>query len=261
MKVLLAGTAVALSVALGASTAAGTKSVPRERVVSAQSPLAGAVQMAVAKPAPRSVAKVSQPHQGYRCPSGGTAGSQDSPPAGAAVIKSFRLIRIRRPTPTSAVLRVDATVAAPAGAELSYTYTTTGGRTTQDGRRATWTLEEAGIWTISLEVYNRASGCATFTSATYTVPKSRRNQTKTSGTNMTPAKPQWEIDYEQRMAVYEQELAKQRQAVADYERQKAEVEARREELRLRAEATQAQWRAAVAACQAGDYSQCGGGPR
>jgi hypothetical protein len=75
---------------------------------------------------------------------------------------------------------------------------------------------------------------------------------------MTPAKPQWEIDYEQRMAVYEQELAKQRQAVADYERQQAEVAARREELRLRAENSQAQWRAAVAACQAGDYSQCSG---
>ena len=30
------------------------------------------------------------------------------------------------------------------------------------------------------------------------------------------------------------------------------------ELRRRAENSQAQWRAAVAACQAGDYSQCSG---
>jgi len=256
MKLLLIGSTVAISLGLGAISAEG---------VTAPSRTSSAKAPAGKKAVRRSAAKAAQPHQGYRC-SGPSAADGKSPPIGAAVVKSFKLTRIARPTLTSAVLRVDATVAAPKDAELFYTYTTTGGAVAEDAMRgaaegqsrATWTLEGVGTWTISLEVYNRTSACVTFTSATYTIAQPRRKPTTASRTNMTPAKPQWEIDYEQRMAAYEQELAKQRQAVADYERQQAEVAARREELRLRAENSQAQWRAAVAACQAGDYSQCSG---
>jgi hypothetical protein len=248
MKLLLIGSTVAISLGLGAISAEGVTAPSRTSAAKAPSGK---------KAVRRSSAKAAQPHQGYRC-SGPSAADGKSPPTGAAVVKSFTLTRIARPTPTSAVLRVDATVAAPKGAEIAYNYSQVGGTLIGQGQpRATWTLEEAGTWTITLEVYNRTSGCETFTSATYTIAQPRRKPTTTSRT-MTPAKPQWEIDYEQRMAAYEQELAKQRQAVADYERQQAEVAARREELRLRAENSQAQWRRAVALCRAGDYSQCSG---
>jgi len=264
MKSLLIGSAVAFSLSLGTASTAGIKTPPREPMELEQSSLTNPVTLAVAKQSARKpVAKQSQPHQGYRC-SGPSAGGGKSPPTGAAVVKRFKLTRLKRPTPTSAVVRVDATVDQPQGKELFYTFTVTSGRVIEDGPRATWTVEGVGTYTISLEVYDRGSGCVTFTSATYTIAKPRPTPNKgaeETGVASAAPKPQWEIDYENKMAIYNQELAKQRQAVADYERQKAQVEAKRAELRARAENTQAHWRAAVAACQAGDYSQCSGSPQ
>jgi hypothetical protein len=77
-------------------------------------------------------------------------------------------------------------------------------------------------------------------------------------TNSAAAKQQWEIDYEHKMEVYRQELAKQQQAVSEYEREKAATERMRAEARSKAEKAQAEWRAAVAACQAGDHAKCSG---
>lgn len=74
-------------------------------------------------------------------------------------------------------------------------------------------------------------------------------------TNSAAAKQQWEIDYENKMEVYRQELARQQEAVAAYEREKARTEQMRAEARARAEKAQAEWKAAVAACRAGDHSQ------
>lgn len=71
-------------------------------------------------------------------------------------------------------------------------------------------------------------------------------------------KPQWEVDYEQKLAVYEQEIAKQQQAVADYERIKTEIAAKQAELRAKAEKANADWKAAVAECRAGNRSACAG---
>lgn len=75
-------------------------------------------------------------------------------------------------------------------------------------------------------------------------------------TDGAAAKKPWEIEYERKEAIYKQELAKQQQAVAQYERDKAALERTRAEQRARAEKAQADWRAAVAACKAGDYSNC-----
>ncbi|MFP5330198.1 MAG: hypothetical protein ACLGHC_08715 [Alphaproteobacteria bacterium] len=71
-----------------------------------------------------------------------------------------------------------------------------------------------------------------------------------------PAKPQWEIDYEAKMAVYEQELARQKAAVAEYERAQAELARSREEQAERARKAKEDWEKAVAACKAGDHSKC-----
>jgi hypothetical protein len=154
MKMLLTATAIAVSIVLGTNAAAATKS------------------------ARKPVAKVHPPSQGYRCPSADSAGAKKSPPAGAVVVRSLKLTRLKRPTPTSAILRVDAAVTAPKDAEIFYTYSVTGGRTVGDGPRVTWTLDGAGTWTISLEVYNRSSHCTTFTSANYTIPPPKRPRSK-----------------------------------------------------------------------------------
>jgi len=69
-------------------------------------------------------------------------------------------------------------------------------------------------------------------------------------------KKQWEIEYEQKLAVYQAELSKQQQAVAQYQRDVADMERRKAELKAQAEQAQAAWQRAVAACRAGDYSQC-----
>ena len=169
MKLLLIGSTVAISLGIGAISAKG---------VTAPSRTSSAKASSTTKVVRRPAAKPTRPHQGYRC-SGPSGGDGKSPPPGAAVVERFKLTRLKRPTPTSAVLRADATVAAPEGSELIYTYTITGGRVAEDGPRATWTLEEAGTWTISLEVYNRASGCTTFTSATYTIAQPRRKRSRT----------------------------------------------------------------------------------
>ncbi len=169
MKLLLIGSAIAISLGLGAISAKG---------VTAPSLTNSAKAPSTTKVVRRPAAKPTRPHQGYRC-SGPSAADGKSPPPGAAVVERFKLTWLSRPKPTSAVVRADATVTAPKGAELLYTYSTTGGRTSGDGPRVTWTLEEAGTWTISLEVYNRTSGCTTFTSATYTIPQPRRKRSKT----------------------------------------------------------------------------------
>lgn len=71
-------------------------------------------------------------------------------------------------------------------------------------------------------------------------------------------KPQWELDYERKMAVYEEELARQQHAVADFEKMKADTAAKKVELRAKAEKATAEWKAAVAACKAGNHSACRG---
>lgn len=71
-----------------------------------------------------------------------------------------------------------------------------------------------------------------------------------------PSKPQWEIEYEAKMAVYEQELARQKAAVAEFERAQAELARSREEQAERARKAKAEWEAKVAACKAGDHSKC-----
>jgi septal ring factor EnvC (AmiA/AmiB activator) len=58
------------------------------------------------------------------------------------------------------------------------------------------------------------------------------------------------------MAAYTQELNKQQQAVQQYQSDMAAMERRRAELKAAAEEAQAAWERAVAACKAGDYSQC-----
>jgi hypothetical protein len=140
MKLLVTGTAVAIFIAVGASAATNIRTLPRTPTVSSQSP----IQMALAKkPVRKPIAKASQPSQGYRCPSADSSGDEKLPPAGAAVVKTLKLTRLSRPTPTSAVVRVDAIAAGPKDAELFYTYFTTGGRTAGDGPRVTWTLDDA----------------------------------------------------------------------------------------------------------------------
>lgn len=57
-------------------------------------------------------------------------------------------------------------------------------------------------------------------------------------------------------AAYTQELNKQQQAVTQYQADVAAMEKRRTELKAAAEQAQAAWERAVAACKAGDYSQC-----
>ena len=262
MKLLLTGSAIAILLSLGAggAGAAGILAPARERIAKPPSSPKGTANAAAAKRSGRkTTAKLSKPSQGYRC-SGPSTGDGKSPPTGAVVVERLKLTRLSRPTPTSAVVRLDVTVARHHGKEPLYIYSTTGGRVVGDGPRVTWTVEGVGTYTITLEVSDRGSGCTTFTSATYTIAEPRPAPVKPSGgpgqANGAAAKPQWEIDYQRKLAVYEQELAKQKQAVADYQRQQAEVEARRSELRSRVETTQAQWRAAVAACQAGDYSRC-----
>jgi RNA polymerase-binding transcription factor DksA len=59
------------------------------------------------------------------------------------------------------------------------------------------------------------------------------------------------------MAAYTQELNKQQQAVQQYQSDMAAMEQRRAQLKAAAEEAQAAWERAVAACKAGDYSQCG----
>lgn len=169
MKPTLTGAAIAISLGLGAISAGGAAAPSRSSAARATTP-----KKVVRRPA----AKPTRPYQGYRCP-GPSAADGKSPPPGAAVVQRFKLTRTKRPTPTSAVLRADATVTAPTGAELVYLYTTTGGRVAGDGPSTTWTLEGAGTWTISLEVYNRTSGCTTFTSATYTIAEPRRKRSRT----------------------------------------------------------------------------------
>lgn len=130
-------------------------------------------------PLRKAAAKPARPIQGFRCATPATSGDAKAVPAGAAEVKTLTLTRLKRPTPTSAILRVAATVSAPKDAELYYTYSTTGGGVTGDGPSVTWTLDAAGTWTISLELYNRTSGCSTFTSATYTIREPGRGRAKT----------------------------------------------------------------------------------
>jgi hypothetical protein len=70
-------------------------------------------------------------------------------------------------------------------------------------------------------------------------------------------KAEWEAEYQAKMAAYTQELNKQQQAVQQYQSDMAAMEQRRAELKAAAEQAQAAWERAVAACKAGDYSQCG----
>lgn len=212
---------------------------------------------AVQKPARTKAARAALPSQGYRC-SGPAAASGTSPPPGAAVIKRVKLTLLKRPTPTSAVVQVDVTLTKPHKLAIFnindvpgmirregvlYTFSATSGTVRGNGPRVIWTLEGEGARTIAVEVNKLKTLCITYASATYTISAPR------PGPGGASVKPQWQIDYDNKMALYNQELARQRQAVADNE-------ARRAQLRSKAESVQAAWRAAVAACQAGDYSQC-----
>lgn len=84
-----------------------------------------------------------------------------------------------------------------------------------------------------------------------------------SGTAVPPpatvhkTKAEWEAEYQQKMQAYTQELTKQQQAVQQYQTDMAAMEKRRADLKAAAEQAQAAWERAVAACKAGDYSQCG----
>ena len=69
-------------------------------------------------------------------------------------------------------------------------------------------------------------------------------------------KAQWEAEYQQKMAAYTQELSKQQQAVQQYQADLAAMDQKRAALKAAAEQAQAAWERAVAACKAGDYSQC-----
>lgn len=69
-------------------------------------------------------------------------------------------------------------------------------------------------------------------------------------------KAEWEAEYQAKMAAYTQELNKQQQAVTQYQSDLAAMEQRRAELKAAAQQAQAAWERAVAACKAGDYSQC-----
>lgn len=77
----------------------------------------------------------------------------------------------------------------------------------------------------------------------------------------SPWKPQWELDYEAKMAAYQQELEKQRAAVDDFERAKADFAAKRAQLAEQAKTKKEEWERAVAACQAGDHSACSQPPQ
>jgi hypothetical protein len=79
---------------------------------------------------------------------------------------------------------------------------------------------------------------------------------KPASAKAPPAKPQWEIEYEAKMAVYEQEMARQKAAVAEFERAQAELARSREEQAERARKAKEDWEKAVAACKAGDHSKC-----
>jgi len=90
---------------------------------------------------------------------------------------------------------------------------------------------------------------------------SRPPTPKPAASKAAPAKPQWEIEYEAKMAVYEQELARQKAAVAEFERAQAELARSREEQAERARKAKAEWEAKVAACKAGDHSKCQQAPQ
>lgn len=65
-----------------------------------------------------------------------------------------------------------------------------------------------------------------------------------------------DADFARKMAEYEQQLAEQKAAVAEFERKRAEYEAKMAEAAAKAKASQAEWERRVAACKAGDRSQC-----
>lgn len=79
---------------------------------------------------------------------------------------------------------------------------------------------------------------------------------KPAASRAAPAKPQWEVEYEAKMAAYERELARQKAAVAEFQRAQAELERSRAEQAERARKARAEWEANVAACKAGDHSKC-----
>jgi hypothetical protein len=74
-------------------------------------------------------------------------------------------------------------------------------------------------------------------------------------TDSAPAKKQWEIDYDHKMAKYHAELARQQAA---YRLQQAEFDANRAENAERARKAKAEWERAVAACKGGDRMACAG---
>lgn len=79
---------------------------------------------------------------------------------------------------------------------------------------------------------------------------------KPAASKAAPAKPQWEVEYEAKMAAYERELARQKAAVAEFQRAQAELERSRAEQAERARKARAEWETNVAACKAGDHSKC-----
>lgn len=77
----------------------------------------------------------------------------------------------------------------------------------------------------------------------------------------SPAKAQWDLEYEAKMAAYRLEAEKQRAAVAAYERAQADFVALQAQLAERARKERAEWERAVAACKTGDYSACNRTPQ
>jgi hypothetical protein len=62
--------------------------------------------------------------------------------------------------------------------------------------------------------------------------------------------------YQRKVADWQAAMERNRQANAEYERQKAETERKRAEMAEKARQERADWERRVAACKAGDYSQC-----
>lgn len=77
--------------------------------------------------------------------------------------------------------------------------------------------------------------------------------------NSTAAQEQrkWDEEaYQRKVADWEAAMERNRQANAEYERQRAEIERKRVEMAEKARQERANWERRVAACKAGDYSQC-----
>ncbi len=70
------------------------------------------------------------------------------------------------------------------------------------------------------------------------------------------AKKPWEIEYERKLAEYQRKLDERQAAIEEGKRLEAERRARLAEMARKAAEAKAEWERRVAACKAGDWSQC-----